>query len=118
MFVGDGGFYLDNLCACFCVILLVLIVLNIGSSNAQYIISNFGIMFRMCEIHMQLATFLLLANFRQNPYLKNMISTYRQDFPWKKSPKFARFEIYIFYQSPDFYYEFPVVGSQKYLKRF
>jgi hypothetical protein len=23
---------------------------------------------------------------------------------------------YIFYQSPDFYYEFPVVGSQKYKK--
>ncbi len=41
---------------CVCVSDFVsLIVLDVGSSNAQFIISNFGIMFQMCEIHMQLA---------------------------------------------------------------
>jgi hypothetical protein len=29
--------------------------------------------------------------FSQNPLLKNMISTHRKDFPWKKWTKFARF---------------------------
>jgi hypothetical protein len=33
----------------------------------------------------------LVGEFSPNPYQKNMISTYRKDFPSKKSPKFARF---------------------------
>jgi hypothetical protein len=32
-----------------------------------------------------------IGEFLPNPYLKNMISTYKKDFPWKKWPKFAKF---------------------------
>jgi hypothetical protein len=65
---------------------------------------------------MQLATFLLLANFHQNPYLKNMISTYiGRILHEKNGPNSPDLKKYIFYQSPDFYYKFPV-GSQKYNK--
>ncbi len=57
---------------------------------------------------LRLAAFLLPANFCQIPFLKNMIWTYRKDFPWKKWPKKN------FCQSPDFYF-FPI-GSQEYRK--
>ncbi len=44
------------------------------------------------------------GKFSPNPYLKNMISTNRKDFPWKNGPNLPDFEEKKFYQSPDFQY--------------
>ncbi len=54
------------------------------------------------------------GEFSPNPYLKNMISTCRKDFPWKEWPKFARFRK-TKYQLPAFYY-LVLVSSQKHRK--
>jgi len=52
------------------------------------------------------------GDFSPNPYLKNMISTYTKDFPWKKWPKFIRF-----WKKKSTYHQIFIlvpVGSQKY----
>jgi hypothetical protein len=47
----------------------------------------------------------------QNFDLKNMISTYSKDFPWKKKAKFARFLNKKVSRSPGFYDEFQYVAQ-------